>query len=223
MTYAILADEFDATARKVERQLSIWRGEWVRSGIEDDGQRRGAQAQMDPGKFNALKRALKGKCFHDGSVSWVLDPLIPHSWDPKSREYLAVYQMALLYTRHPYSRRFQESKEHRRFSFTKAAADANDRRSGIDAEDSEAQNNRINTLLRANRDEIVPFLAQRIRALMNGTEEPIDWVQLAKDLRDWSDSSREVQIRWGQDWYGGPPFMRAKAEDGDQEPDPVVE
>lgn len=206
MTQQIRVDEFYGTARGLFRKLRNWSGEALSTASDDS--RGYLRSQVDTGRMAALRRGRIGNGKPVATVAWVIEPCIPREWPGDSIEYLALYRAALLYTVHPHSTYMQEEPRYGS-PITRAFRKANGAQHGSDDE-SRANDRRINFLLDARPDELYERLARVIVPLMNKSDQPVDWIQLARDLRDWDET---VKLRWSRGWYGGQRFMAADNEE----------
>lgn len=60
---------------------------------------------------------------------------------------------------------------------------------------------RFMVLLRATEEELPQYLKQTIQ-LLKSQEIPINWLQLLKDIKDWSDDRKFVQRNWAKGFWG---------------------
>lgn len=202
MTQRRFEEEFHEQARGLFRNLRNWSGEALLSASEDAPNREYLRTLIDTGKMAALRRGRIADGTPVATVAWVIEPCNVHEWDYRSPQYKALYQAALLYTMHPHTAYMPEEFRYGR-PITHTFLKAHGGTRGNDDE-TRANDRRINFLLDARPDEIYVRLARVMTPLMNKSEEKVDWIQLARDLRDWDET---VKLRWSRGWYGGQRFM----------------
>lgn len=207
MTRYVSEEEFHKKAQGLFLSLRNWSGEALNSTPEDSANRSYLRTLVDTGKMAALRRGRIGGGTPIATVAWVIEPCIPDNWDDRSPEYRALYQAALLYTTHPHTAYMPDEFRYGR-AVTHAFLQAHGGVRGSDDE-TKANDRRINFLLDARPDEIYSRLARVMMPLMNKSEQPVDWIQLARDLRDWDET---VKLRWSRGWYGGQRFMAVDKE-----------
>ncbi len=202
MTRNVPEEEFYKKAQGLFMNLRNWSGEALDSAPEDSANRRYLRTLVDTGKMAGLRRGRMGGGTPVATVAWVIEPCIPSSWDDRFSEYTALYQAALLYTMHPHTAYMPDEFCYGR-PITRSFLQANGGTRGSDDE-TKANDRRINFLLDARPDEIYGRLARVMKPLMSKSEEKVEWIQLASDLRDWDEA---VKLRWSRGWFGGQRFM----------------
>lgn len=207
MTRTISDEEFYKQTRELFRNLRNWSGEALMAASDNSENRGYLRTLIDTGKMAKLRRGRIGGGTPVASVAWVIEPHIPDTWKGDSHEYLALYQAALLYTMHPHTGYMPEEPRYGK-PITSTFLQANGGTRGSDDE-TRANDRRINFLLDSQPDEIYDRLSRVMIPLMNKSEERVDWIQLARDLRDWNEP---VRLRWSRGWYGGREFMRTEDE-----------
>lgn len=205
MTRTRPSQEFDEIVLCVFNKLRLWSGEAFATTSAEDGDRGWFRAQIDTGKMAALRRGLKGDGSPIATVGWVIEDLIPSTWNTESTEYRSIYQASVMYTMHKHSA-FLSNERPYGPPVTRAFRAANPR-GNVSDDDSKAQDRRINLLLDCSSNELFGFMRRVFVPLMNKSEVHVDWLQLARDFRDWDTSGQPVQLRWSRGWYGGQPFM----------------
>lgn len=110
-------------------------------------------------------------------------PLVEGFVKKKSRERKAYYLVAALYA-------LKDGEHQEGRSLAQALGEKRN-------EGSENLEKRLLALLDSDHDQL-PY---RLRQLVKLVEGGIDFEQLLKDLVDWSDSKRDVQIRWAMEFY----------------------
>lgn len=159
--------------------------------VGPDGKEIGDRAAMA-----ALRRGL-GKAPGEAPEMFpVLLPLLPQEGLSRRDEWVA-YLVASLFALHPLS--WPEAAGERGRHDLGASL-----RRLAEQTDSEGPERRLVALLNSEPDDLPHHLRGIISLLRAAkTPVPVDWVQLAWDLRRWDDRERTVQRRWATSFWGG--------------------
>lgn len=70
-------------------------------------------------------------------------------------------------------------------------------------DDAQGMERRVVALLNAESDQL-PTVLRHAVSLLRGSEIPVDWEQLIRDLNQWEETDRSVQKRWARVWWTAP-------------------
>ena len=70
-------------------------------------------------------------------------------------------------------------------------------------DDANGMERRVVALLNAEFDQL-PTVLRHAVSLLRGSEIPVDWEQLIRDLNQWDETDRSVQKRWARAWWTAP-------------------
>jgi CRISPR system Cascade subunit CasB len=151
------------------------------------------EERADRAALAALRRGLGKRPGEAPEMFPVLIPLLPYGrlrqWDER-----CAYTIAALFAMHPVS---WDDAEDGRWRRNLGAS----LRRLREATDSDGPERRMTALLNSDGDNLPEHL-RGIVALLRGKDVPVDWQQLAYDLRDWGRSDRRVQRRWAEAFWG---------------------
>lgn len=180
------------------------------------------EAARDRGKLAALRKGLGEPDGWHPAVAMVVDPVIG-GYELYPEQENALYLAASLFSLHPQVRSRAAGERsytlmdalntlvRQRVEEGEGALD--DMRASLDR--------RVIALLNADREDLPNHLRYTI-SLLRGTEIPVDWAQLMRDINDWTAPDRRVQRAWARAWWRAPAWVRESAAVPDGEVDAVA-
>jgi len=147
-----------------------------------DGQERGALA--------SLRRGLGQPPGTVADMYRYVEPFLGEQGSGARFKESAFYLVAALFALHPRSTNEGNMGTHLAKTRTKNGADALERR--------------FTALLAAHPDDLSEYLRQSVSFLKSKDQEPVNWLQLLRDLQNWDkrdDPKFSVQKRWAQEFW----------------------
>lgn len=159
------------------------------------------EQSRDRGALAGLRKGLGEPGGWHPHTAMVIDRAIGES-QPRPDDMAILYTVAGLFSLHPLAS--IGSVDGKRGSLLQSLQALMRLQGRTTADDRAAMDRRVMALLDADRADLPHHLRQLIQQF-RGTDIPIDWVQLAHDMRNWSWADRQVQRRWSRDWWYVPP------------------
>lgn len=146
------------------------------------------QMVQDRGALASLRRGLGCEPGHAPEMFPYIVRWIPEK--ASREEEAAYYRIASLFAFHPLSASNGNLGTH----LAQTISSENDQA---------AVERRFVALLKAHPDDLGNHLRQSI-SFLKSKEQPVNWHQLFRDLRAWSDPEKRVQKRWASGFWGRP-------------------